>query len=265
MAEDWYMVWHIGMGKASACRMILEVVCEMNVVMQVLKGIVGILKALFRLKCTYDPADIEEEQLNRAFAGPFIVTQRSRPNKIMRATWWNAIIQKQGLDFQSAIYARIAKFNADKVEGFVILDHKVCCVKAYSHQSDQFIEILEQHWQNFKPQESAALPTNSRIQISLLTPRRIGTRRPTCCLVTSAHVHISAMYYGFFCRAVKGAQRANNKIGLTNNAIEYSSKANDILHDDICVMVHCLPEFKQHTTEAQCQDLVNRLNKGYLV
>ena len=39
------MVLHIGMGKASACRMILEVVCEMNMDIQALKGIDGILKS----------------------------------------------------------------------------------------------------------------------------------------------------------------------------------------------------------------------------
>ena len=47
MVEDWSMALHIGMGNASDCRVILEIVREMNVDMQALKGIVGILKALF--------------------------------------------------------------------------------------------------------------------------------------------------------------------------------------------------------------------------
>ena len=67
-------VLHIGVGKASACRMRLEAVCEMSMGSQALKGIAGILKALFRMKCTYDPTYTEEEELNCAFTGKCIVT-----------------------------------------------------------------------------------------------------------------------------------------------------------------------------------------------
>ena len=45
MVEDWSMVLHMGVGKASACHMILEAVCEMNVGIQALQGIACILKA----------------------------------------------------------------------------------------------------------------------------------------------------------------------------------------------------------------------------
>ena len=44
MVEDWRMALHIGMGKASACRMILEVVCEMSMCIQAPNGIVGMLR-----------------------------------------------------------------------------------------------------------------------------------------------------------------------------------------------------------------------------
>ena len=80
MVKDSSVVLHIGMGKASACRMMLEVVCKMNMDIQAVKGLDGILKALLRIKCTYDPADTEEQQLNRACAGTCIYTQRSRPD-----------------------------------------------------------------------------------------------------------------------------------------------------------------------------------------
>ena len=45
----------------------------------------------------------------------------------------SAIVQNQGLDFQYVVDANIAKFNADKVKGFGILDHEVCFVKACPH------------------------------------------------------------------------------------------------------------------------------------
>ena len=35
-------------------------------------------------------------------------------------------------------------------------------------------------------------------------------------------------------------------------------------HDEIGVFVRVLPDIKPHTTEAEIQDLVNKLNNGYL-
>ena len=91
----------------------------------------------------------------------------------MMATRWNAIIQKQGLDFQSFTEGTITKFKVDKVEGFGTLDHEVCFVKAYPRQSNEHINIFRKSsWQHFKPPESArSLPKGRRIPIFLPTPR----------------------------------------------------------------------------------------------
>jgi hypothetical protein len=113
-----------------------------------------------------------KEQLDRAFAGSCIVTQRSRPDPIMIAKWWNAIIQKQGLDFQYAIDANIAKFNEDKVKCFGILDHEVCFVTVCIHQSK--MRSLR-YWSNIGKTSShkslQSLPQGERILSYLLTPR----------------------------------------------------------------------------------------------
>ena len=72
------------------------------------------------------------------------------------------------------------------------------------------------------------------------------------------------MRFGVFCREIKDAQRAHKNTSLTNNAKVYRRKTNDISHDETCVLVHFLPEIKQHTTEVDFQDLANRLSKSYL-
>ena len=46
MVKDWPMVSHIGMGKASDCRTILQVVREISVDIRALKGIGCVLKKL---------------------------------------------------------------------------------------------------------------------------------------------------------------------------------------------------------------------------
>ena len=127
------MVLHIGMGKASACRMILEAVCELNLDMESIKVIGPILKALLRMKATYDPADTEEEQLERALAGKNAVTERPRPDPLMIAKRWHAIVLKQGLPFASVIDEKICKFNKDKTEGYGIMDHEVAFIKLFPH------------------------------------------------------------------------------------------------------------------------------------
>ena len=63
---DWSMVLSIGMGKSSACRMILEAVAVMNLDPMDIRSIASKLKALLRMRCTYDPAPTEEEQLEKA-------------------------------------------------------------------------------------------------------------------------------------------------------------------------------------------------------
>ena len=76
---DWSMVLSIGMGKSSAARMILEAVSEMNLDIADIRSIAPKLKALLRMRCTYDPAQTEEEQLEKAFADKTRETERPRP------------------------------------------------------------------------------------------------------------------------------------------------------------------------------------------
>ena len=49
-------------------------------------------------------------------------------------------------------------FNVDKVEGFGILDHEVCSVKAYPHQSKEYIEIWENMGNTSSHQSPRSLP-----------------------------------------------------------------------------------------------------------
>ena len=56
------MVLVVGMGKASACRMILESICSLNFNQDELQALAPTAKALLRMRCTYDPAETEELQ-----------------------------------------------------------------------------------------------------------------------------------------------------------------------------------------------------------
>ena len=70
---------------------------------------------------------------------------------------------------------------------------------------------------------------------------------------------------GTFCRLIKEAQRAGRKVNLRSNAKAFRAKGNnEHTHDEMCLFVHFLRDFQAHTTEAQFEDLMSRLYKGYL-
>lgn len=267
---DWSMVLSVGMGKASACRMILEAVAELNLEPAHLALIAPTVKALLRMRCTYDPAPTEEEQLTRAMSVKNQVTERPRPDPLMWAGRWSQVLGKQGVDFASAIDDRIKSFNADRSEGFGILDYEVSFIKAYRHQSPKFVEILEGHWQNYKVQESAVPP--KRLAMADLSPdtkvkrceKNNGLWQKILTWTAEANVIWLSREIGSFLRSIKDTQRAGKKINLRTNAKNFRSKVdNHLSHDEVCLFTYFIPEFQRHTTPEQFQDLYARMTKGY--
>ena len=267
---DWSMVMSIGMGKGSASRMILEAVSVMNLSLQDIETLAPKLRALLRMRCTYDPAPTEEAQLDKAFADKNRVVMRPRPDPLMMAIRWNNVITKQGLHFASVIDEKLKKFNSDKSEGFGVLDHEVCFIKAYPHQAQEYIDILEVHWQNFRLAESAVPP--KRFAFPDLSPEtKVKRCEKTNVLFNKiftwtppSNVFWLLREIGSFLRSIKDAQRANKKVNLHTNSKAFRTKHNELSHDEICIFVYFMPEFQQHTTQAQMTDLTNRLSKGYL-
>ena len=198
---DWSMVMSIGMGKGSASRMILEAVSVMNLSFQDIETLAPKLRALLRMRCTYDPAPTEEAQLDKAFADKNRVVMRPRPDPLMMAIRWNNVITKQGLHFASVIDEKLKKFNSDKSEGFGVLDHEVCFIKAYPHQAQEYIDI----WRfTGRTSDSVRVRSHRRDSLSLTSPRKRRSsvaRRPTCCSTRSSLGPPQAMCFGFCVRS----------------------------------------------------------------
>jgi hypothetical protein len=128
--EDWSVRLSIGMSKASACRMILEAVSALNLQGQDLVAVAGQIKALLRMRCTYDPAPTEEEQFQRAMGGKNMVTERPRPDPLQWGSRWAEIFRSNSVDFAAAIDLKIKQFNSNRTEGFGILEHEAAFIKA---------------------------------------------------------------------------------------------------------------------------------------
>ena len=114
---DWSMVLVIGMGKSSAARMILEAVSELNLDHAALLAIAPKIKALLRMRCTYEPAATEEEQLEKALAGKNKVSMRPRPCPLTMAVRWGKVIVKQGLHFASVIDDKLKQVQHGQKRG----------------------------------------------------------------------------------------------------------------------------------------------------
>ena len=94
--DDWSMVLSVGVGKASACRMILDAIAELNIAVTELSANAPFVKALLRMRCTYDPALTEEEQLQQSMSKKTQVTERPRPDALMWARRWRKVLSKHG-------------------------------------------------------------------------------------------------------------------------------------------------------------------------
>ena len=150
--DDWSLVHSVGMGKSSACRIILEVVVRLQLTNEEVISIKDELQALLRMKAVYDPADSPEEQLQRSFGNKARVVERPRPDPLQMASKWSQVL---GLQFAAKIDHQIKAFNKDKTAGVQISDAEKAFIKMFVHQSKEFIILLEYHWQNFKVHESA--------------------------------------------------------------------------------------------------------------
>ena len=268
--EDWSMVLSVGMGKSSAARMILEAACETNLTVEEIHAVGPYIKSLLRMRCTYEPAASEEEQLQIAMARKNQITERPRPDPLMWATRWAAIFLKLGLEFNREIDGRIKSFNEDRTEGFGILDYEVAFIKAYAHQPKDFVKLLEQHWQNFKVNESAVPPR--RLALADLSPDTKITRCEKTNELWSkilkwtpaSNTAWLQREIGTFLRNIKDAQRSGKKINLRTNAKAFRSKVDVHNHDEVCLFTYFIPDFRQHATQQQFDDMYTRMTKGYL-
>ena len=268
--EDWSMVLVVGMGKASACRMILEGIASLNLAADELAVLAPTIKSLLRMRCTYDPAQTEELQFQRAMCVKNQATERPRPDALMWAARWFILIAKEGLDFAEVIDDRIKQFNTIRSEGFGILAYEVVFIKAYRYQSNTFVDMLAQHWQNFKVNESAVPP--KRLALADLSPEtkdiRCEKKNALWSKVLTWSQEANVVWLmretGVFLKSIKEAQRAGKKINLRTNSKQYRMKADNIhTHDEVCLFVYFVPEFKKHTADAQFDDLMSRMTKGY--
>ena len=145
------LVHSIGMGRSSAARIILECVVRLDLPDAELVAAEGIVTALLRMHATYDP----EAQLQRTLRTKTQMAERSRPDPLMMASRWSMVLGAEGLHFASVIDEKINAFNSNQADAVTISAPERAFIKLWRHQTPEFLQLPEYHWQNFKAAESA--------------------------------------------------------------------------------------------------------------
>lgn len=265
----WSMVHSIGMGKSSACRMILEAAFNLNLNDDEIRAIAPQLKALLRMRAIYDPAETEEQQFFKSMTGKAILSERPRPDPLMWATRWSKVIGSQGLSFQDVVQDKIKDYNRDKTEGVAISREEAMFITFFPFQNADFINLLEYHWQNYKVQESAV--NIKRLALKDLNPNlkqkrcsKDNTLFQEVFRWTPQKNHYWLMReVGTFLKNIKEAVRAGKKVNLRGSANQYRAEPSLTAHDEACIFVHFLKDMVHHTTASQYQEIVSRYSKGH--
>ena len=267
---SWSMVHSVGMGKSSACRMILEAACSLNLTDEELQSTANIFKALLRMRCIYDPAENEELQLLKSMAAKTVLAERPRPDPLMWATRWQKVIASRSLVFSEVIAQKIREYSKDKTEGATISRAEAEIITFLPLQGKEFLDLLEYHWQNYKVQESAV--NIKRLCLKDLNPA-LKARR--CSKDNALFLGIfrwtqeKCHYWlirevGTFVMRIKSAIRAGRKVNLKGNSRELRGDISQSSHDEACIFVHFLPQIMHHTSASQYQELQARFSKGHL-
>lgn len=270
--QDWSMRHHIGMGKSSAARLILDAIFELRLSMSDLEPLFPQVKALLRMRATYDPYPTEEEQFKAAMMRKCALSERPRPDPLQWAVKWAKIFASQNVTFASVIDARIKAYNASKnEEGVKINEWETDFIKSYHYQDQEFLKRLEGHWQYFRVNESAI--TVKRLAFKDLSPdtkvRRCEATNKLWNQILTWSPQQNTMWImreiGVFLKNLKLHMKSKKKVNMKQASKGFRiDQENDLTHDEACLFTHFLPEFKLHCTTAQYNDLTSRFVRGML-
>ena len=267
---SWSLVHAVGMGKSSAARIILECAVRLQLSDAELQQVAPCLQSLLRMHATYDPSGDEEQQFLDSLASKVQMAERARPDPLQVAARWSEVINAKGDNFASVIDARIKAFNQGRTDSVNIQPNERAFIKLYPHQADEFLKLLNYHWQNFKVAESA-VPLKVWLNPDLSPETKVSRANGLALWVSILQWSPAKNYYwlqrciGTFVKNIKEAQLAGKKVSLKSMANKFRCNFKDpLMHDSACVFGYFMPEWQNHLTAQQLQELLARYSKGYL-
>ena len=181
------------------------------------------------------------------------------------------VLGAEGLHFASVIDEKINAFNSNQADAVTISAPERAFIKLWRHQTPEFLQLLEYHWQNFKVAESAvplkiwAMPDLSPDTKVVRADRSKPLWQSIMKWSPKKNYYWLLRCIGTFVKNIKEQQVSGKKISLRASANKYRVNFKDAsLHDQACVFAYFLPEWKAHLSNQQLQDILARFSKGYL-
>ena len=143
----------IGEGKSGAARLILEAAVELDLRDEEVACISLQLRALLRMRAVYDPADTEEEQLQRSMRGKQSLVDRAPPDPLQ---WWSRyhhLFCNMGLTYQAVIDDKINEYNKGHKDNVQINKEVKAFLKLAPYLLKDFTDLLQYQYHNYKVHE----------------------------------------------------------------------------------------------------------------
>ena len=177
----------------------------------------------------------------------------------------------KGDNFASVIDARIIAFNQGRTDSVNIQPNERAFIKLYPHQADEFLKLLNYHWQNFKVAESA-VPLKVWLNPDLSPETKVSRANGLALWVSILQWSPAKNYYwpqrciGTFVKNIKEAQLAGKKVSLKSMANKFPVQFQGPLDAwfSVCLWLLYAWMAKPSHSTAAVQELLARYSKGYL-
>ena len=155
------MVLHsVGFTRTLAAKMIIVAVSTMGLPDDEFRQLIPVLKTCLYIKVVYSPAEGNQGQMEKSLMSKFAQAASTRPDAIQLLH----CLSNRLLALGKAVKPRTVKevitnFNKGAVKPSTVQDHNITNREIHAlcflaGQRPEYVTTLEQHWQNFKPEES---------------------------------------------------------------------------------------------------------------
>ena len=228
-----------------------------------LSELVPLLRSLFTVRFTHNPAGSDAEQRARSLAAKFQVSESTRPDCLQIFHTLSEGLKRDGVDVATGLEDRIKDYNALSTvqsQNISLLEKQVIC--ALPHQTAKFRTLLSYHWQNFKNAESA-VPMKVFSYINAEAPlEATGVWKEI--MAPSAEKNEMFIQYliGIFVKNFKDQIRMKKKPNLRFSAGKLRAADPNSAYRQCCLWVHFRPQMQSEMSAQEFENIEKRFCRG---
>ena len=264
---DFSVKFSVGFGRSLAIKMILVAILDFD--NEELQAFFPVLCSLFAVKFTNNPAPDEDMQRHRSLAAKFQISESARPDPIQIYHVLAESLVKAGQDVFSGLPAKIKQYNSlTTVQSQNISDLEARVICMLPQQTEQFLQSLKYHWQNYKNAESAApLKLFGRSGVfgsDIIPPEAQGVWTAILKPSPEKNEVYLMLLIGVFAKNLKDALRAKKKPNLRFQANRFRCSDPVMAYYQACLWVHFRPDMQKEMSTPDFEQLEKTFLRGGL-